>query len=434
MNNYYKNDSESLLDEWSKSHTVNHKIPKDRTALEVELFFKDLERWTRPQPYHKKKKKKMNESGGGGRNNYTFATSRKQQCIITCNYVLDSMKKHREFLRTYMPQENKDYVKNKPVLFNETEDKVSAQTIMDYETRIMDKMFFRFIISPKRQDVPLRILVRLFIKTVEKMTGYQLYWFAAEHHDTLHQHSHVLINGKDKFGRDVHFEKAFFRSEFREILQNICTEMLGMRTDREIELDKEERYRKEWWTRLDLEIKNYSHELVGCIDDYPFSVTSRHPNMHTRLLFLVEKGLAKKVGSGEYPGQFLLLKDWEEKLRETSKYRSYENFKNDYLLKENVDVLMYKYEEVGPIKGRIIQVLRQDIENERDNAIIIEDTEHRIWYVHRDKEPSEKLQPGCIVKFGVKASPKPAKTIQNPVKTVQKPAKTKGGADYSLGR
>ena len=421
------NDSDSLLAEWMKKNNIRPKKSKDRTAIEVEKFLKELELLTRPQPNFKKKKKKVKDSGGGSRKNYTFATSRKQQCIIKCNYVLDSVKKHKAFLRTYMPQKNKDYVKDKPVLFNATEDKVSAETIMDYETRIIDKMFFRFIISPKRQDVPLKILVRLFIKTVEKMTGYQLYWFAAEHHDTLHQHSHVLINGKDKYGRDVHFAKAFFRSEFREILQNICTEMLGMRTDREIELDKEERLRFEWWTRLDRDIKNYSTRLVGCIDDYPFSITSRNSNMHTRLLFLVEKGLAKKVGTGEYPGQFLLSKDWEEKLRETSKYRSYENFRNDYLLRENVDVLMYKFEEVGPIKGKVIQVIRQDIEYERDNAIIIEDTEHRIWYVPPRKEPSERLQPGCPINFGVKDTPTPAKALQ-------KTAKTKGDPDYSPGR
>ena len=421
MNRKYENNSDSLMEEWLEKRNEYIKRPKDRTAEEVEKCLKEIELWTRPKPRYKKKKKKKADNWSGGGKYYTFSDSYKQQCIIKCNYEPDSLKKHKAFLMNYLPQKNKDEVKDKPKLFNDIEDVVSEKTIMDYETKFMDKFFFRMIISPKRQDVPLKTLVREFIKTVEKMTGYKLYWFAAEHHDTLQKHGHLLINGIDKNGKEVHFDKFYFRSGFREILRDHCTEMLGFRTRSEIQQDKEEHLRYDWWTRLDQEIKNTSYELIACTDGYPFSVTAQNSNMQVRLCYLVKKGLGKKVGSGEYPGHFLLVKDWEDRLREVSKYRSYENFKNDYFLKENVDVQLYDNKESKPISGRVIKVIRQDFEYEKDNAVVIEDSSHKIWYVHLAKEPPEYLQPGSIISFGVKktsrapVSPQKSTNLQTPV-------------------
>ena len=205
-----KTENDEFLSDLNKALFSSKKRPKDNSGKELEKLLKEIELLTRPRPASKKKK----TESGGGRSNYSWTTSRKQLCIIKCNYEKDSMKKHKAFLKFYMPQKNKETVENKPVLFNAIEDIVSAKTLSDYEFNIMDKMFFRFVISPKRQDVPIKLLVRLFIKTVEKMTGYELYWFAAEHNDTLQKHCHLLINGKDKNGKEVHFDKSFFDLNF----------------------------------------------------------------------------------------------------------------------------------------------------------------------------------------------------------------------------
>lgn len=270
-----KTENDEFLSDLNKALFSSKKRPKDNSGKELEKLLKEIELLTRPLPAKKKKKKKKTESGGG-RSNYSWTTSRKQLCIIKCNYEKDSMKKHKAFLKFYMPQKNKETVENKPVLFNAIEDIVSAKTLSDYEFNIMDKMFFRFVISPKRQDVPIKLLVRLFIKTVEKMTGYELYWFAAEHNDTLQKHCHLLINGKDKNGKEVHFDKSFFRSEFRVILQDLCTEMMGMRTDYEIQQDKEDRLRAKRWIKLDNDIKDYARPVLTSDKDFPTSVIAKN--------------------------------------------------------------------------------------------------------------------------------------------------------------
>ncbi len=291
-----KTEKDEFLSDLNKALFSSKKRPKDNSGKELEKLLKEIELLTRPLPAKKKKK----TESGGGRSNYSWTTSRKQLCIVKCNYVKDSIKKHKAFLKFYMPQKNKETVENKPVLFSATEDIVTAKTLSDYEFNIMDKMFFRFVISPKRQDVPIKLLVRLFIKTVEKMTGYELYWFAAEHNDTLQKHCHLLINGKDKNGKEVHFDKAFFKSEFRVILQDLCTEMMGMRTDYEIQQDKEDRLRAKRWIKLDNDIKDYARPVLTSDKDYPTSVIAKNYKMHARPVLTSDKDYPTSVIAKNY--------------------------------------------------------------------------------------------------------------------------------------
>lgn len=414
-----KTENDEFLSELNNALFRSKKRPKDNSGKELEKLLKEIELLTRPLPAKKKKKKKKTESGGG-RSNYSWTTSRKQLCIIKCNYEKDSMKKHKAFLRFYMPQENKELVQNKPVLYNATEDIVSAKTLSDYELKIMDKMFFRFIISPKRQDVPLKLLVRLFIKTVEKMTGYELYWFAADHSNTLQKHTHLLINGRDKNGKEVHFDKSFFKSEFRVILQDLCTEMMGMRTDYEIQQDKEDRLRAKRWIKLDNDIKDYARPVLTSDKDFPTSVIAKNYKMHARLKFFEKYGLAKQVDDKEFHGIFLLSNNWEEKLRHSMSYYCFEQIKNDFFLRENRE-LQYYYKDIGSIEGTIIQVIHQDIEYEKDNALIIEDNNHKLWYVPLKKEPPDGMKAGQSVFYNVGEASRPSIHSQVPSRTPKKP-------------
>ena len=49
-----------------------------------------------------------------------------------------------------------------------------------------------------------RVLINDFIKRIEKLSGYELYWQACIHTDTEHPHGHIVINRKDKNGRRIY--------------------------------------------------------------------------------------------------------------------------------------------------------------------------------------------------------------------------------------
>jgi hypothetical protein len=58
---------------------------------------------------------------------------------------------------------------------------------------------------------------------------------AAVHTDTGHPHAHLLINGKDKGGKEAHFDKLFITQTIREMTRQLCTELIGKRTPEEIQ-------------------------------------------------------------------------------------------------------------------------------------------------------------------------------------------------------
>jgi hypothetical protein len=85
-------------------------------------------------------------------------------------------------------------VKEKPELFNTG---IADEDYPDEYSRAMTGRHFKFIISPEspRVDIP-----------------------AAVHTDTDHPHAHLLINGKDRDGREARFEKLFITQTMREMV------------------------------------------------------------------------------------------------------------------------------------------------------------------------------------------------------------------------
>ena len=266
---------ERLKDEsydwWDETFAKIKKTSKS-DSREIEKMMREFARLTRPHYWNKKKKKKTSGSGSGGH----FSSSvNKQRCTVKCSYEKSSFRKHMDFLKIYMPQENKDKVIEKPHLFSATEDIASDEALLNYQKN-MDQKFWRFIISPARQDIPMEVLVRKFIKQIELKTGYELSWFAAKHTDTANIHSHILINGKDKNGKDVKFEKLFFKSLFRELASDICTALKGPRTQQDIDMERKKLVTARRWCRLDAQISLHcSPNLIYSSNEYERSYNQK---------------------------------------------------------------------------------------------------------------------------------------------------------------
>jgi type IV secretory pathway VirD2 relaxase len=62
---------------------------------------------------------------------------------------------------------------------------------------------FHIFLCHQSDKIDLKNLVEKLIKKLEQQTGYSLYWQAANHYDTAHPHAHLLINGKDKNGKEI---------------------------------------------------------------------------------------------------------------------------------------------------------------------------------------------------------------------------------------
>jgi type IV secretory pathway VirD2 relaxase len=95
-----------------------------------------------------------------------------------------------------------------------------------------DKRHFRLILSAERGDEisDLPAYTREVMARAEVQLGSRLSWVAADHHDTGHSHTHIILRGRRANGQDLVIPKDFIRHGFRNIARDVATEWLGART------------------------------------------------------------------------------------------------------------------------------------------------------------------------------------------------------------
>ncbi|MCR5252605.1 MAG: hypothetical protein K6C98_02695 [Treponema sp.] len=285
---------------------------------------------------------------GGG----SFADSifnPKRQRVMFKQSFNPSKTVHKKYLNTYMPQENKDYVVEKPELFGTPEDEYNEN---------MSAYHYKWILSPENQNVDLKLLAEQFIKRVEEITGQQLYWRGCIHNDTAHRHAHLCINGKDKNGLKVRFQKELVKTTFRETLSYISTLMVGERSEQEIEAARKGLINSKRWTKLDDVLETFGKTI---------SIKNLEPELVNRLAYLSELKLAEK-----HEDRYVLKDDWKDVLVATGRYNTY----FDEWQKSNGNLELYAG---GTVRGVCENVITFDKDEAWNDAIIINDGEKHIY-------------------------------------------------------
>lgn len=298
--------------------------------------------------------------GGGGSEN-----GRNQRVMFKASHSY-SLAVHEKYLRTYMPQENKAQVEEKPVLFGTPEDEYKANMVGFHH---------KCIISPENQNVDLEVLSREFIKRMEVLTGYKLYWRGAIHNDTAHRHAHLCINGRDKNGKTVWFPKEMIRTTMRETLSYVATQMVGERTDQEIEAARQNMISAKRWTNLDETIASYGEKIST--RDLPTETANR-------LAFLSGLGLSEKRGN-----YYTLHPEWKDVLLATGRYNTF----FDEWQKSGGELELYSGGEVSGICERVITFDKDEAWND---AVIVRDGERLVyvpvWQLSKENLVGKKIE------------------------------------------
>ncbi|HXZ18126.1 MAG TPA: DUF3363 domain-containing protein [Roseiarcus sp.] len=179
-----------------------------------------------------------------------------------------------------------------------------------------DRHHFRFIVSP--EDAPemadLKGYARDLVGQMEKDLGAKLDWVAADHWNTQHPHVHVVVRGVADDGEDLVISRDYIKQGMRARAQDLVTQELGPRTDRDIQLALERQVDAESWTQLDRQLQRDA-ERHGVIDLAP-EANRRPDEFHAlkigRLRRLERLGLAHEIG----PGQWTMDETAETGLRE----------------------------------------------------------------------------------------------------------------------
>ena len=218
-----------------------------------------------------------------------------------------------------------------------------------------DRHQFRFIVSPEDGDqyFDLKPFVRRLMAQKEEDLGTKLDWVAADHRDTGHPHSHIMLRGKDDRGENLIIAREYIAHGFRERASAIVSLDLGPRTDLEIEERLRHDVSQERLTAIDrrlIRVMGPDRIVSSAIRD-PLQQSLRAGRLKT----LERLGLAEERGGGRWQ----LADGLEDTLRRMGErgdiIRTLQRELSSRLPERAVaDQLVEDSSEMQPIVGRVV--------------------------------------------------------------------------------
>ena len=340
------------------------------------FLFEDKE--YRIKPYFKRRKKELDSAvalarlikkltprskrgSDGNRGFIKRGPDARQKCVVKMNYS-KSIKAHYKQLNEYLVREGTDIDGGKAKLYGTDLD--------EYKSNMVGKNF-RIFLSPQSDKINLKDMTEQFIKKLERQTGYSFYWQAANHYNTAHPHAHLLINGKDKNGKDVEIPRDIVKTFMREYARDICTSQIGYRTAGEISIEKEKELEAQRFTKLDLNIKEIGGDS-GRIN------TNQIYSDRERILTRLEN--LRKLGMCTYEkGAYHLSAQWEENLRANARYNTFLAARSELKYTDPSKLRVYTGEH-GTISGKVTKIYRLEDDASDNHAVVIESMDGKTAY------------------------------------------------------
>jgi type IV secretory pathway VirD2 relaxase len=183
-------------------------------------------------------------------------------------------------------------------LYDKDHDKADGRAFMDRAED--DRHQFRFIVSPEdgAEYQDLKPVIRRLMDRMEEDLRTKLDWVAADHYNTGHPHSHVILRGKDDKGYDLIIAREYIAYGMRERAAEIVSLDLGPRSDIEIQGALRNEMEQGRFTSLDRDL------LRGADADGLAAATGRDAFRQTlqagRLKKLERLGLAQEIEPGRW--------------------------------------------------------------------------------------------------------------------------------------
>lgn len=165
-----------------------------------------------------------------------------------------------------------------------------------------DRHQFRFIVAPEdgAELSDLKPFIRDLMRQMESDLGTKLDWVAADHFNTGHPHSHVVLRGKDDKGQDLVIARDYISHGLRARAAELVTRELGPETEIEAARKLRQEVAAERFTRLDRAILRDAPK--GVLEQN--AVLGRDPVWQAarmaRLRTLERMGLAEETGAGHW--------------------------------------------------------------------------------------------------------------------------------------
>jgi Protein of unknown function (DUF3363) len=196
--------------------------------------------------------------------------------------------------------------------------------LLDKWQRAGDERLFKIIVSAEfGERIDLKQHTRRLVERIEKDLARPLEWVAVAHYNTEHPHVHIVLRGRDRNGVPLRLERDYIRSGIRRHAENLATEVLGYRTQRDAEDARSREISANRFTNLDRMIQGWNRGQVPFFSVPTAIATSllstpqqiAQQQLSARLAHLENMGLARHVGEGQWE----VASDFENVLRTLQK-------------------------------------------------------------------------------------------------------------------
>jgi type IV secretory pathway VirD2 relaxase len=171
----------------------------------------------------------------------------------------------------------------------------------------------RFIVAPgdSAELSGLKLFVRDLMRQMERDLGTKLDWVAADHFNTGHPHTHLVVRGKDDSGNDLVIARDYIARGLRARAADLITRELGPETEIEAARKLHQEITAERFTRLDRAILRDATDGHLELAAGPAKDPAWQATRMGRLRTLERMGLAEENA----PGHWQIDTELETKLR-----------------------------------------------------------------------------------------------------------------------
>ena len=265
------------------------------------------------------------------------------------------------------------------LLYSANEDDADGKSFL--ERCAGDRHQFRIIVSAEdaSQYEDLKPLVRRFMDRMEKDLGTRLQWLAADHLDTGHPHSHIILRGMDERGENLIIARDYIGNGMRQRVAELVSLDLGPRSAIEIQEKMRLEVGAERLTGLDRALRRLAGEEGRLV---PAGRTmAEHMIRLARLRKLETLGLAQRLEGGCWQ----LPDNLEASLRAMAERGDIIRTMQRALTRARLerasgDLIAYRGELAQPITGRLIERGLSDELNDQ-HYLILDGIDGRSYHV-----------------------------------------------------
>jgi type IV secretory pathway VirD2 relaxase len=288
------------------------------------------------------------------------------------------------------------------VLYDAASDEVDVAAFLRRSQQ--DPYQFRLIVSPEDSARlgDLKPFVRDLLRQMQYDLDTGLDWVAADHFNTGHPHTHVVIRGRDLAGRDLVIARNYITHGFRARAQGLITLELGPESDLERLQKLSNEVGQERFTRIDRSLLARAREGVLAIS----RAKGRDPLQQTlrigRLRSLERLGLAVE----RRPGVWILDRGLEGKLRRLGERADKFKMMQRALREAGIDraatsiALFGRAQRKTPLIGKVVGVGLIDEITDR-TWVVVDAIDGRAHYAELGRlNPADVPARGMLVALG----------------------------------